>query len=584
MSTLRFLTAGESHGPALTAILDGLPAGLPLLAEHFARDLQRRKLGYGRGGRMAIEPETPKILSGLRHGRTLGTPLSILIDNADHPRAWATRMAVGPIDDVEARGKEVSLPRPGHADATGAIKFGHRDLRNSLERASARETAMRVALGAAARRMLDELDIRVGSFVLSIGRARARTPEELARLPGGEGIAALLLEDAQGLADLADQSEVRCLSGEDSEKLTAEIVAAQKARDTVGGIFEVRVTGLPPGVGTFTQSDLRLDGRLARALAAVQAIKAVELGDGWAGAARFGSQVHDPVLREGGGLFRPSNHAGGLEGGTSNGEPLIVRAAMKPIATLSNALDSVDLRTGEPDKAHVERSDTCAVPAAAVIGEAVIALELGAAVLEKLGGDSMQELHAALRQAWRRARLLPGHVFLCGLPGAGKSTLLPLLGAQLGLPAFDLDDELTNTAGMTIPQIFAAEGEAGFRAREAAAVRKLSKGPRAVIALGGGALGTRGVRLAVRRTGHLLWLSVPHALCAARAASTPGTRPLLEGDLAAKLQALSAAREPLYARLADARLDGSNPEETATRLAERAAATIAALEAERAWA
>jgi chorismate synthase len=584
MSTLRFLTAGESHGPALTAILDGLPAGLTLLAEHFARDLQRRKLGYGRGGRMAIEPEMPKLLSGLRHGRTLGTPLSILIENADHPRAWATRMAPGPIDDAEARGKEVSLPRPGHADATGAIKFGHRDLRNSLERASARETAMRVALGAAARRMLDELDISVGSFVLSIGPARARTPEELALLPGGEQIAALLHEDAQGLADLADQSEVRCLSAEDTEKLTAEIVAAQRSRDTVGGIFEVRVTGLPPGVGTFTQSDLRLDGRLARALAAVQAIKAVEIGDGWAGATRFGSQVHDPMLREGGSLVRPSNHAGGLEGGTSNGEPLIVRAAMKPIATLSNALASVDLRTGEPDKAHVERSDTCAVPAAAVIGEAVVALELGAAVLEKLGGDSMQELHAALRQAWRRARLLPGHVFLCGLPGAGKSTVLPLLAVQLGLPAFDLDDEITRASGMTIPQIFAAEGETGFRAREAAAVRKLAKGPRAVIALGGGALGTRGVRLAVRRTGHLLWLSVPHALCAARAASTPGSRPLLAGDLAAKLHALSATREPLYLRLADARVDGSNPDETALRLAERAAAAVNALEAERAWA
>src|SRR5205814_145938 len=275
-----------------------------LLVEHIARDLQRRKLGYGRGGRMKIEPELPRILAGVRHGVTMGTPLAVFIENADHAKAWATRMAVEPADE---RGNEVSLPRPGHADLTGAIKFGHRDLRNSLERASARETAMRVAL------------------------------------------------------------------------------------------------------------------------AATPAIKAVELGDGFRNAELFGSKVHDPMDRKGGGIVRPSNHAGGLEGGITNGEPLFVRAAMKPIATVPAALRSVDLRTGEADAAHVERSDTCAVPAAAVVGEAVVALCVADALLAKLGGDSMDELYAALRLAWRRARPLAGHVWLCGLPGAGKTTLAPLL-------------------------------------------------------------------------------------------------------------------------------------------------------------
>ena len=585
MSTLRFLTAGESHGPALVGILDGLPAGLPLLLEHLHRDLQRRKLGYGRGGRMAIEPEQPEILAGVRHGRTLGTPLAVLIENADHSKAWTARMAVGPVDDAAARGKEVSLPRPGHADATGAIKFGHRDLRNSLERASARETAMRVALGAAARRLLDELDIRVGSFVLTIGDQAARSPEQLtvAGAAGSEGLAELGQEDAQALAERADQSEMRCLDPDDTARLTAEVVRAQKSRDTVGGVFEVRVTGVPPGLGTFTQADLRLDGRLARALASVQAIKAVELGDGWAGAARFGSQVHDPIDRAGGALVRRSNHAGGLEGGTSNGEPLVLRAAMKPIATVPDALSSIDLRTGAPDKAHVERSDTCAVPAAAVIGEAVVALELAAAVLEKLGGDSVTELQNALRLAWRRSRLLEGHVFVCGLPGAGKTTLAPLLAERLGLPCFDADVEIAREAGKTIPQLFAAEGEAGFRLREAAALRKLSAGPRAVIAMGGGALGTLAVRHAVRRTGHLLWLAAPHALCAERAAAAPGTRPLLGPAPAESLAQLAQVREPLYARLCDARLD-AGPADAPGQLADRAATAVRALEAERAWA
>ncbi|HEX9573411.1 MAG TPA: chorismate synthase [Myxococcales bacterium] len=568
MTRLRFLTAGESHGPALVGILDGMPAGVRLLAEHLERDLQRRKLGYGRGGRMKIEPEVPRILAGVRHGVTLGSPLAVLIENADHAKAWADRMAVEPVADP---GHEVSLPRPGHADLTGAIKFGHRDLRNSLERASARETAMRVALAAAVRRMLDELDVRVGSFVTSIGTAHARA-----------GVPADLLdfaiEDADELALRADKSTVRALDDAADEAFRVQIEEAQKQRDTVGGTFEVRVTGLPPGLGSYTQHDLRLDGLLARALASIPAIKAVELGDGWRNAELFGSRVHDPMDRGGGGVLRETNHAGGLEGGVTNGEPLVARAAMKPIATVPAALRSVDLSTGASDAAHVERSDTCAVPAAAVVGEAVVALAVADALLQKLGGDSLDELQAALRRAWQRARLLEGHVFLCGLPGSGKSTVAPLLAAKLGIPCIDLDQHIERAAGRSVPEIFAAEEESGFRAREAAALRAAVKGPRSVIALGGGAVTTRGVRHWVRRTGHLLWLRAPADLCASRA---PSGRPLLGADPAARMAQLAAARDPLYARLADAAVDVAGL--TPAQVAEQCAAAARALEAQRAW-
>jgi chorismate synthase len=568
MTRLRFLTAGESHGPALVGILDGMPAGVRLLAEHIARDLQRRKLGYGRGGRMKIEPEVPRILAGVRHGFTVGSPLAVLIENADHAKAWADRMAVEPVADP---GREVSLPRPGHADLTGAIKFGHRDLRNSLERASARETAMRVALAAAVRRMLDELDVRVGSFVTSIGTAHAN-PE----LPAE--VRELAVEDADALALRADQSSVRALDPGADEAFRVQIEEAQTRRDTVGGTFEVRVTGVPPGIGSYTQHDLRLDGLLARALASIPAIKAVELGDGWRNAELFGSVVHDPMDRAGGGIVRETNHAGGLEGGVTNGEPVVARAAMKPIATVPAALRSIDLATGAPDAAHVERSDTCAVPAAAVVAEAVVALAVAEALLTKLGGDSLDELHASLRNAWRRGRLLEGHVFLCGLPGSGKSTVAPLLAAKLGIASVDLDQHIERTAGRTVPEIFTAEQEPGFRAREAAALRQAVRGPRAVIALGGGAVTTRAVRHWVRRSGHLIWLHAPADLCASRA---PSGRPLLGADPRRSMAELAATRDPVYARIADLTVEVAGM--TAAQVAEHCAAGVRSLEAQRAW-
>ncbi len=369
---LRYLTAGESHGPALVGILEGMPAGLPLVAADIDAQLERRQQGYGRGGRMAIERDRVAILAGVRHGLTLGSPIALLIENRDWPN-WRDRMSAEP-----GQADPVTVPRPGHADYAGAVKYGHQDLRNVLERASARETAIRVALGAVARRLLGEFGITVGSLVTAIGPVEAAPVEP--------GLAAW---------SQAEQSPVRCADPAAAAPMMAAIDAARAAGDSLGGLFEVAALGLPVGLGSHAHWDRRLDGRLAQAFMAIPAIKAVEIGLGRAAAGLPGSAVHDPFAPD---RSRTTNHAGGLEGGITNGQPLVVRAAMKPIPTLTSPLPSVDLATGRPHPAHAERSDVCAVPAAAVVGEAVLALELAAALLERLGGDSLDQLRAAWSQ------------------------------------------------------------------------------------------------------------------------------------------------------------------------------------------
>ena len=377
---LRYLTAGESHGPALTAIVEGLPSGLPLTADYINSHLARRQGGYGRGGRMKIENDTVRLLSGVRGGMTLGSPVSMLIENKDWAN-WSEIMS--PDAGAKVAEKLVSRPRPGHADLAGALKYQHVDIRNVLERSSARETAARVAVGSLARRLLDELGITIVGQVLQIGDLQARAGDfSPAQLQARLNSSGLLCADPQ------------------IEPLMVRLIDRAKASgDTLGGIFEVRVFGVPAGLGSYVQWDRKLDGRLAAALMSIQAIKGVEVGQGFPTASQFGSQVQDEIFYEKGrGFYRKTNHAGGIEGGVTNGETLVVRAAMKPIPTLNRPLRSVDLTTKEPAPASIERSDTCAVPAACVIGEAVVAWELAQACLEKLGGDSLAEL----KSNWER--------------------------------------------------------------------------------------------------------------------------------------------------------------------------------------
>lgn len=382
---LRYLTAGESHGPCLMGILEGMPAGLRVSREDLDRDLARRQRGYGRGGRMAIEQDRAEILAGVRLGVTTGAPIGLLIRNRD----WENWAAIMGADDTGTDGggadqpdRRVTRPRPGHADLAGALKYGHTDIRNVLERASARETAMRVAVGALARRLLAELGVGVHSHVVRIGGVTARA----------DGL------EPAAIAAAAEESPVRCADPGAGLRMMNEIDRAREAGDTLGGVVEVLVTGLPPGLGSHVHWDRRLDGRLAGAAMSVPAIKGVEIGLGFEAAARPGSEVHDAIYRDRGrGLYRRTNRAGGLEGGMTNGETLTLRAAMKPIATLLAPLESVDLATGEPAAAAVERSDICAVPAAGVVLEAVVALVLAESVIEKFGGDSLEELLGNIR-------------------------------------------------------------------------------------------------------------------------------------------------------------------------------------------
>lgn len=371
---LRYLTAGESHGKGLVGIMEGLPAGLAISEDEIQADLARRQGGYGRGGRMKIETDRAEIISGVRWGLTLGSPLALMIKNKDWEN-WSEGMSA----EAQHQGSipAVTRPRPGHADLPGAQKYGHHDCRNILERSSARETAMRVALGAIARKLLASFGITIGGYVTGIGPSASSSPASRT-----ETALRQMQADAQN-------SPVRCPDAEASARMTAAIDEAARAGDTLGGIFEVFALGLPVGLGSHVHWDRRLDGKLAQALMSIQAIKGVEVGIGFEAGRRPGSAVMDEIEQ---GFTRGSNNAGGIEGGMTNGMPLIVRAAMKPIPTLKTPLSSVDIASKEVVRAAYERSDVCAVPAASVIGEAMVALALAEVFVEKFGGDSIDEM------------------------------------------------------------------------------------------------------------------------------------------------------------------------------------------------
>ena len=368
-----FSTAGESHGPGEVALVHGVPAGLGLVAGDVNRDLARRQKGYGRGGRQKIEKDEVEFLGGVRHGYTLGSPIAMLVRNKDYSN-WEDRMSPEP---PEKEPKKITLPRPGHADLPGMQKYHFDDLRNVLERSSARETTARVAAGGIARKLLAEFGVKINSAVYRIGAV------------------AMDKEAAALEAEKADESDVRCPDPEVTEKMKAEIDAARYARDALGGEFVVVAEGLPPGLGSYVDWRDKLDARLAHAVMSINAMKGVEVGMGFGVASRRSSEVQDEILLENGELIRSSNRAGGLEGGMTNGEPVVVSAAMKPISTIAKALRTVDLSTYEPARAFRERADSCAVMAAAVVGESMVAIVLADAMLEKFGGDNMTDLRAA---------------------------------------------------------------------------------------------------------------------------------------------------------------------------------------------
>jgi chorismate synthase len=386
--TIRFTTAGESHGPGLTAVVEGLPAGIEVRPEDIDSDLARRQLGHGRGGRMKIEKDRAEVTSGIRHGHTLGSPVSLRIANRDYAN-WEERMNPWPVDAEVA---EVHLPRPGHADLAGVQKYGFTDVRNVLERASARETTARVAAGALAKVYLRAFGVEIRSHVLQIGEVTAPLRDDL----------------TPGSFDGVDESPVRCLDADASDAMVEEINRARKANESLGGVYETVAFGVTPGIGSHVSWDTRLDGRLAQAIMSIQAMKGVGIGDGFDLAGRVGSKAHDEIFyAEEQGFQRETNRAGGVEGGMTNGDPVVVRGAMKPLPTLTKPLRSVDIETKEPAQALRERTDSCTVPAAAVVAEAMVALVLADAYKDKLGGDHVDDAIAALRAyeeriGWRR--------------------------------------------------------------------------------------------------------------------------------------------------------------------------------------
>jgi chorismate synthase len=384
-SVLRWLTAGESHGPALVAVLDGVPAGVELTSADVARELARRRLGYGRGARMSFEADEVEFVGGLRHGITIGSPVAIRVGNTEWPK-WRTVMAADPVDPAElaslARNAPLTRPRPGHADLAGMQKYGHTDARPVLERASARETAARVAVGTVAKALLRQaIGVEIVSHVVELGTVATK--------PG--------LQPRPEDADRIDADPVRCADPEASARMVEEVDAAKRDADTLGGIVEVLAYGVPPGLGSHVQWDRKLDARLATALMSIQAIKGIEIGDAFTQARSRGSQAHDEIVPTASGVRRMTDRSGGLEGGMTTGEPLRVRAAMKPISSLNRPLSTVDIMTGEPATAINQRSDVCAVPAAAVVAEAMVALVLAEAATEKFGGDSVSEIRRNLQ-------------------------------------------------------------------------------------------------------------------------------------------------------------------------------------------
>ena len=382
LKKISYMTAGESHGKGLIGIIEGIPAGMHLTEEYIAKDLFRRMQGHGRGKRMKIEKDYAEIFSGVRHAITLGSPISLLIKNLDWVN-WEDRMAVG---TPKKEHKKVSMPRPGHADLAGVMKYDFDDIRNVLERSSARETAMRVAIGAVCRRLLEEVGITVGSRVYQIHNVVDDTSvEENTNL--------------EKLNEIVDKSSVRCLDKKTEAKMIAVIDKAKENGDSVGGSFEVIANGLPYGLGSYINADGKLQARITQAMMSVNAFKGVEIGAGFASGLVFGSELHDEILYEDEKITRSSNNAGGIEGGMSNAQPIHVKVSMKPLSTLIKPLRSIDLNTMEPKLAHKERTDSCAVPAASIIGESMLAIVLADALLEKFGGDSLEQLKKHIKSS-----------------------------------------------------------------------------------------------------------------------------------------------------------------------------------------
>ncbi len=382
---MRYLTSGESHGPQLTTIIEGMPAGVPLTAEDINRDLSRRQKGHGRGRRMVIEKDTVQITAGIRHGKTLGSPICLVVENNDW-KHWTKIMGIEPIAEEEAEkiARTVSRPRPGHADLNGGLKYGHRDLRNILERSSARETTVRVAAGAVAKTLLSHLGIEMGSHVVKIGGVEAKNTA---------------YDSMKQLQEVTEESPVRCLDAQAGQQMMDAIDNAKANGDSIGGIVEVIVEGMPAGVGSYVHYDRKLDGKLAAAIMSINAFKGVEIGMGFEAADRFGSEVHDEIAwSEEKGYYRLSNRLGGFEGGMTSGMPIVVRGVMKPIPTLYKPLRSVDINTKEEFTASIERSDACAVPAAAVVAEAVVAWELANAIIEQFPSDTFTGLVSYMEQ------------------------------------------------------------------------------------------------------------------------------------------------------------------------------------------